>query len=38
MVLAAKLIQVVFSIIKTGKDYDPVKTLSDIRRVKHAAA
>ena len=38
MALAAKLIRVVFGIIRTGKSYDPTKMLSDIRRVEHAAA
>jgi hypothetical protein len=38
MALAAKLIRVVFGIIRTGKSYDPAKMLSDIRRVEHAAA
>ena len=38
MALAAKLIRVVFGIIRTGKRYDPTKMLSDIRRVEHAAA
>ena len=38
MALAAKFIQVVFGIIKPDKNYDPAKTLSDIKWVKHSAA
>lgn len=38
MAVAAKLIRVVFGIIRTGKCYDPAKMLCDIRRVEHAAA
>lgn len=38
MALAAKLIRVIFGMIRTGKRYDPTKMLNDIRRVDHAVA
>ena len=37
MVLSNKLIRVFYTILNTGRDYDPEKILSDIRRPENAA-
>lgn len=38
IVIACKILRVIYTILKTGKDYDPQKMLKDIKRSKAALA
>ena len=38
IVIACKILRVIYTILKTGKDYDPQKMLKDIKRPKAALA
>ena len=38
IVIACKILRVIFAILRTGQKYDPVKMLKDIRHPEHSAA
>lgn len=38
IVIACKILRVIYTILKTGRDYDPQKMLKDIKRPKAALA